>query len=424
MTSEAQVDPTDTGPSAADQLRALLQAGLAAVQRGQRDRATGIFEAALVLDPKCDEALVELAALASDPDEARVLYLRALEANPDNPAAHAALRVLEATEPSVLADELSSSVENAAALVTTTEDSDSVAPALDAVADSQPTPSEDERHGSSAAQQLAPAIAVTAKATTPPPRATAVRRLVDHEAPAARRTGRNDWLKNALMLGMLALVAFGGASLILLGRNPTRTHQVRAALGIFTPTPTYTPTNTPTATATATPTSTPTATPTVTPTATITPTPSPTPTPAWMTSKYLPLPLDEKWIEVDLSTQMLYAYEGHDLVFSTEISSGRAGTQTPQGKFRIQSKFHSQTMAGAGFYLPNVTWVQYFVGANAFHTAYWHNNFGQPMSHGCINMREADAKWLYDWTSPSVPEGSKSVQATASSLGTWVLVHK
>ena len=143
-----------------------------------------------------------------------------------------------------------------------------------------------------------------------------------------------------------------------------------------------------------------------------------------MTSKYLPLPLEEKWIEVDLTTQMLYAYEGRELVFSTEISSGRSATQTTQGKFRIQRKLESQTMAGPGYYLPNVTWVQYFVGAMAFHTAYWHNNFGQPMSHGCVNMREADAKWLYDWTSPAVPEGSKSVQATASSLGTWVLVHK
>jgi hypothetical protein len=60
----------------------------------------------------------------------------------------------------------------------------------------------------------------------------------------------------------------------------------------------------------------------------------------------------------------------------------------------------------------------------ALHGAYWHNNFGTPMSHGCVNLRNEDAKWLYDWTDPVVPEGAKSVAASPSHPGTWVLVHK
>jgi lipoprotein-anchoring transpeptidase ErfK/SrfK len=121
---------------------------------------------------------------------------------------------------------------------------------------------------------------------------------------------------------------------------------------------------------------------------------------------------------------MLYAYEGTECVFSTRISSGKAGTATREGKFRIQRKLASQLMAGPGYYLPNVPWVQYFVGAFALHGAYWHDKWGTPTSHGCVNLRIADAKWLYDWTDPVVPEGSTYLASTSANPGTWVLVHK
>jgi len=104
-----------------------------------------------------------------------------------------------------------------------------------------------------------------------------------------------------------------------------------------------------------------------------------------------------KWIEVDLSQQRLYAHEYDNVVFTTRISSGVAGHRTPIGRFRIWAKVRSQTMSGPGYRLPNVQWVMYFAGENAIHGTYWHNNFGRPMSHGCINATNQAAQWLYNW---------------------------
>jgi lipoprotein-anchoring transpeptidase ErfK/SrfK len=114
----------------------------------------------------------------------------------------------------------------------------------------------------------------------------------------------------------------------------------------------------------------------------------------------------EKWIDVDLTEQRVVAYEGTRPVRAFIISSGLPGTPTVTGTFRIWVRTPVQTMsggsrAGGDFYsLPNVQWVQYFHGDYALHGAYWHNNWGQPMSRGCINMRNEDAEWLYKWAMP------------------------
>ena len=63
-------------------------------------------------------------------------------------------------------------------------------------------------------------------------------------------------------------------------------------------------------------------------------------------------------------------------------------------------------------------------GGYALHGAYWHNNFGQPMSHGCVNFRPAEAKKLFEWADPIIPEGRTQVTATADNPGTLVVVHK
>lgn len=232
--------------------------------------------------------------------------------------------------------------------------------------------------------------------------------------------------RDTAMLGMLLALIGGALALGLLVSSPSQAERVRVALGVFTETPT--PTCTPTITLTPTPTSTPTTTPTLTPsptyTPTITPTPAPTATPDWVTSKYLPLPLEEKWIEVDLSEQALTAYEGTEVVYTAIVSTGRANTPTVQGKFRILRKLDSQLMAGPGYYLPNVPWVMYFYGGFALHGAYWHDKWGTPTSHGCVNLKREDAKWLYDWADPEVPEGRTTYNATAANPGTWVLVHE
>ncbi len=104
-----------------------------------------------------------------------------------------------------------------------------------------------------------------------------------------------------------------------------------------------------------------------------------------------------KWIEVDLSQQRLYAHQNGQVVFTTLISSGRSPYRTPIGRFRVWAKVRRQTMSGPGYRLPNVQWVMYFAGENAIHGTYWHNNFGRPMSHGCVNATNKAARWLYNW---------------------------
>lgn len=161
---------------------------------------------------------------------------------------------------------------------------------------------------------------------------------------------------------------------------------------------------------TATPTWTPTATPTLTPTYTPTHTPSPVPThtptsvvPTATATRVVPgeppstTHLGLKWIELDLSAQELTAYEGETEVHSALVSTGVASMPTPLGEHRIYRKIRSQVMSGPGYYLPNVEWVSYFIKGYAIHGTYWHTNFGHPMSHGCVNMTNDDAKWIYEW---------------------------
>lgn len=114
----------------------------------------------------------------------------------------------------------------------------------------------------------------------------------------------------------------------------------------------------------------------------------------------------EKWIDVDLSEQRVVAYVGTRPIRAFIVSTGLPNTPTVQGEFRIWVKTRIQDMSGGSraagntYYLEDVEWVQYFYQDYGFHGTYWHNNFGQPMSHGCINMTNEDAKWLFEWTSP------------------------
>jgi lipoprotein-anchoring transpeptidase ErfK/SrfK len=107
----------------------------------------------------------------------------------------------------------------------------------------------------------------------------------------------------------------------------------------------------------------------------------------------------ERWIDVDLSAQTLTAYEGNTAVHTVAVSTGLPGTPTPVGQFRIWIKLRADDMAGPGYYLRDVPYVMYFYKGYGLHGTYWHNNFGTPMSHGCVNLRTADAGWLFDWAS-------------------------
>ncbi len=138
---------------------------------------------------------------------------------------------------------------------------------------------------------------------------------------------------------------------------------------------------------------------------------------------------EERWIRIDLSEQLLIAYEGTTPVRGFVISSGRAATPTVTGTFRIRMKVRSQTMSGGSpalgtyYNLPNVQWVQYFYADYGIHGTYWHNNFGQPMSHGCVNMTNADAKWLFDWAGPKWDGKTVWFPARPDNPGTLVIVH-
>lgn len=110
-----------------------------------------------------------------------------------------------------------------------------------------------------------------------------------------------------------------------------------------------------------------------------------------------------RYIDINLSEQTLYAFEGPTLVRQFLVSTGRSGYATPTGEYSVWGKTRSQTMDGPGYYLPNVQWISWFNGEIAIHGTYWHNNFGTPMSHGCINASEGDAEWVYNWDDIGTP---------------------
>lgn len=159
------------------------------------------------------------------------------------------------------------------------------------------------------------------------------------------------------------------------------------------------------------------------------------------------IPYEQKLIEINLATQMLYAYEYGSLVFQTNISSGVPGdptggsgipTTTPTGNYTILDKvpakhmgfsyFGEQTTGNVladvdNYVLPGVPWTSFFTTqGHAFHGTYWHENFGSPMSHGCINMRTNEANWIFRWASP-VPIAPTTERVATRGLGTKVEIH-
>jgi hypothetical protein len=143
---------------------------------------------------------------------------------------------------------------------------------------------------------------------------------------------------------------------------------------------------------------------------------------------------EEKRIEVNLSNQHLYAYEGDRLVYDFLVSTGK-WYPTPTGTFKIWGKFRYTKMSGGSkerntyYYLPNVPFVMFFSNDKiamsrgfAIHGAYWHDNFGYPMSHGCINMKISEAGLLYEWALPDTGE-KRSIRASEDNPGTTVIIY-
>ena len=328
----------DRGAPFDQQIAVLMQRGVEAARAGQRARARRYFAAVLEIEPGHVDAWLERAAVAEDPLEAMGQVARVLELDRGNERARQALR------------DLRRQVGNASA-----------------------------GHGTRSLPRSSSPVPVP-------------RPLLPLAEPRSRPSPSLGWIALAAFVLVLLLA-------VALWTDAPRT--VVAALlptATPTPTPTFTPSPTPRPTFTSTPTSTPTptATPTLTPTPTSTPSPTATPTPT-------PTPIaadksqDQKWIEIDLSAQRLYAHLGQETVFTAVVSTGTRYYPTVTGRFKIYVKYRATRMTGPGYNLPNVPWTMYFYGGYAIHGAYWHNNFGHPMSHGCVNMKIPEAKWLYAW---------------------------
>ncbi|MFN0250978.1 MAG: L,D-transpeptidase [Kofleriaceae bacterium] len=133
---------------------------------------------------------------------------------------------------------------------------------------------------------------------------------------------------------------------------------------------------------------------------------------------------DEKWLDIDLDKQILVAYEGARPVYATLVSTGKYGHITPAVIARVISKHEATPMTSNKddvYSVADVPWTMFYDGNYALHTSYWHDGFGGPRSHGCINLAPRDARLLYAWSSPDVPAGWSTVYGSEDQPGT--LVH-
>jgi hypothetical protein len=245
------------------------------------------------------------------------------------------------------------------------------------------------------------------------PRANTTAQIQAHPSPSVKPRCRTHisphwWLLIVVLLAVISTALVSPALAYFINSfiatpEPLMAAQVGVIKASDTPTPRNTPTITPSPTPTDTPTPTPTDTPTPTPTDTSTPTFTPYPTdtdvPTLEPIDYgLPEPSGEgRWIDVDLSNQVTYAYEGDQLIRTFLVSTGTWQHPTITGQFYIYVKYVYADMAGPGYFLPNVPYVMYFYSGYGLHGTYWHSNFGTPMSHGCINLSIPDSEWLFYW---------------------------
>jgi lipoprotein-anchoring transpeptidase ErfK/SrfK len=143
---------------------------------------------------------------------------------------------------------------------------------------------------------------------------------------------------------------------------------------------------------------------------------------------------DERWIDVELSTQTLVAYEGARPVYATLVSTGvgprGSDTATPPGVHRIWAKLLTTNMDNLErddvekrYSIEEVPWVMFFDKGVALHGAFWHREFGRVHSHGCVNLAPIDARWLFEFSSPHLPGGWSAVLPTRLERGTLVRIR-
>lgn len=331
--------------SSVDSLASLLAASQHALQQGNRREARHCAQRYVALAPEREEGWLLLAAIASP--KTSISYLkRALEINPTSRRA---------------------------------------------------------RQGMHWAVQRLRLSSTPAPHPIAPPRPR-VARTISTEAMVRRRPLLAPLAIASVMLIFGLVVWFGSPSFSLAFTNGKQLSVAQVQVAKQTRTPTPTATSTPTAT----PTSTPTITPSPTPTDTPTPTPSNTPEPPKKAKKNKsnrgsytypgrPRGVDESelWVDVDLSLQHVYVYQGDQELNNFLVSTGTRYHPTVTGTYKIYVKYRAAAMSGPGYYLPGVPYVMYFYKDYGLHGTYWHHNFGTPMSHGCINLKTSDAGWLF-----------------------------
>jgi hypothetical protein len=141
---------------------------------------------------------------------------------------------------------------------------------------------------------------------------------------------------------------------------------------------------------------------------------------------------NDRWIDIDVSKQVLVAYEGSEPRFATLVSTGRNSKQseTPLGIFQVWVKLEysdmddiERTDVDANYSIQDVPWVQFFKGSYGFHAAFWHDDFGHRRSHGCINLSPRDARYLFQFTEPVLPPGWNAILSAPEDHPTTVRVR-
>ena len=140
----------------------------------------------------------------------------------------------------------------------------------------------------------------------------------------------------------------------------------------------------------------------------------------------------ERWLDVSVEEQVLVAYEGERPRFATLVSTGRArrGSETPMGVHRIWVKLAFSDMSNlryedlsSHYAMEQVPWVQYFEGSFGLHAAFWHDDFGRRRSQGCVNLSPRDARWVFEFTGPVLPNGWDAIFPIESAPGTAVQIR-
>ncbi|MFP4006506.1 MAG: L,D-transpeptidase [Spirulinaceae cyanobacterium] len=112
---------------------------------------------------------------------------------------------------------------------------------------------------------------------------------------------------------------------------------------------------------------------------------------------------NQRWIEINVTTQRLIAWEGNNSVYAVIIATGKPSTPTETGIFTLENKQPLARLRGTNFDVPDVPYVLYYEGGGAIHGAYWLSRFGNPVSHGTTYMAVNHARWLYNWATIGVP---------------------